>query len=226
MQGKLADPSSYKPEHLNAYLKQLFSIADENGDGVLEPDELKTLLQLCGFDLSAKEIEDFVNAADTNHDGVIEYDEFVPVATKMLKSKNKKIKKRRKKEKKKIKKALPHASKFKAADLDKYVHDLFAIGDTNGDGVLEPRELKKLLQMSGFKLSAKEIHTFVQQADTNNDGVIEYREFAPVMSAMLQLSEKPKVNWPALAAVVITALVRLGAGQKGKEGQEIKEEEA
>ena len=87
MQGKLADPSSYKPEHLNAYLKQLFSIADENGDGVLEPDELKTLLQLCGFDLSAKEIEDFVNAADTNHDGVIEYDEFVPVATKMLKSK-------------------------------------------------------------------------------------------------------------------------------------------
>jgi len=123
---------------------------------------------------------------------VIEYDEFVPVATKMLKSKNKKIKKRRKKEKKKIKKALPHASKFKAADLDKYVHDLFAIGDTNGDGVLEPRELKKLLQMSGFKLSAKEIHTFVQQADTNNDGVIEYREFAPVMSAMLQLSEKPK----------------------------------
>ena len=134
--------------------------------------------------------------------------------------------KARKKEKKKIKKALPHASKFKAADLDKYVHDLFAIGDTNGDGVLEPRELKKLLQMSGFKLSAKEIHTFVQQADTNNDGVIEYREFAPVMSAMLQLSEKPKVNWPALAAVVITALVRLGAGQKGKEGQEIKEEEA
>ena len=87
MQGKLADPSSYKPEHLNAYLKQLFSIADENGDGVLEPDELRTLLKLCGFDLSAKEIEDFVNAADTNHDGVIEYDEFVPVATKMLKSK-------------------------------------------------------------------------------------------------------------------------------------------
>jgi Ca2+-binding EF-hand superfamily protein len=87
VQGKLADPSSYKPEHLNAYLKQLFAIADANGDGVLEPDELRTLLELCGFDLSAKEIEDFVSAADTNHDGVIEYDEFVPVATKMLKSK-------------------------------------------------------------------------------------------------------------------------------------------
>merc|ERR1711966_506175 len=155
-------------------------------------DELRTLLELCGFDLSAKEIEDFVSAADTNHDGVIEYDEFVPVATKMLKSKKKKMNKRRKKEKKKIKKALPHASEFKAADLDKYVHDLFAIADTNGDGILQPRELKKLLQMCGFKLSAKEIHTFVQQADTNHDGVIEYREFAPVMSAMLQLSGKPK----------------------------------
>ena len=84
---KKLDASKYSPAELEMYFQGLFKVADANGDGVLELDELTTLLKLCGFDLSAKEIEDFVNAADTNHDGVIEYDEFVPVATKMLKSK-------------------------------------------------------------------------------------------------------------------------------------------
>ena len=83
-QKALPHPSTFKAEDLEQYFKGLFSIADANGDGVLQPDELKTLLGLCGFALSAEEIAQFVSEADTNHDGVIEYDEFVPVATKML----------------------------------------------------------------------------------------------------------------------------------------------
>ena len=81
---KPPNPSDFKAEDLEEYFKGLFSIADANGDGVLQPDELKKLLGLCGFKLSAEEIAQFVSEADTNHDGVIEYDEFVPVATKML----------------------------------------------------------------------------------------------------------------------------------------------
>ena len=79
-------PSSFNVEDLEEYFSKLFSLVDENGDGVLQPNELTNLLQLCGFDLSGAEIAEFVNAADTNHDGVIEYSEFVPVATKMLQS--------------------------------------------------------------------------------------------------------------------------------------------
>ena len=81
---KLPHPTSYSAEDLEQYFKGLFLIADANGDGVLQPDELKKLLQLCGFDLSAKEIHTFVKEADTNGDGVIEYSEFVPLAAKML----------------------------------------------------------------------------------------------------------------------------------------------
>ena len=53
---------------------------------MLQLDELKRLLLLCGFELSATEIEDFVREADTNGDGVIAYSELVPVAMKMLQS--------------------------------------------------------------------------------------------------------------------------------------------
>ena len=83
-QKELPHPSSYTAEQLEEYFKGLFSIADANADGVLQPDELEKLLQLCGFALSAEEIAQFVSEADTNGDGVIEHSEFVPVATKML----------------------------------------------------------------------------------------------------------------------------------------------
>merc|ERR1712166_122346 len=82
----LLQASSYTTEHLDFYFKSLFSLADVNGDGVLQPDELTALLEMCGFELSAEEIAQFVSAADANHDGVIEYEEFLPVASKMLKA--------------------------------------------------------------------------------------------------------------------------------------------
>ena len=80
----MKEASSYTTEQLESYFESLFSISDTSGDGVLQPDEVATLLEECGFALSAEEIAQFVSAADTNHNGVIEYSEFVPVATKML----------------------------------------------------------------------------------------------------------------------------------------------
>ena len=80
------EASSYTTEQLESYFESIFSISDTNGDGVLQPDEVATLLGLCGSNLSAEEIAQFVSAADTNHNGVIEYSEFVPVASKMLQS--------------------------------------------------------------------------------------------------------------------------------------------
>ena len=102
--------------------------------------------------------------------------------------------KRAKKDKKKNRssKELPHASTFKAEDLEQYFKGLFSIVDANSDGVLQPDELKKLLQLCGFALSAKEIAQFVSEADTNHDGVIEYSEFVPVATKMLQATAPKK----------------------------------
>ena len=75
--------SEVPAEMLEMYLAKLFAIADANGDGVLQPHELKRLLEMSGFNLSATNIAKLMDAADVNHDGVIEYDEFVPVATEV-----------------------------------------------------------------------------------------------------------------------------------------------
>ena len=75
------------------------------------------------------------------------------------KKKKDKKDKRAKKDKKKNKssKELPHPSNFKAEDLEQYFKGLFSIADANGDGVLQPDELKMLLGLCGFALSAEEI---------------------------------------------------------------------
>merc|ERR1712166_1359079 len=66
---------------LECYFKNLFKIADVNGDGVLSPEELKTLLSQSGLKLSPLTIDVMVDAADVNGDGMIDYDEFVPLIT-------------------------------------------------------------------------------------------------------------------------------------------------
>ena len=51
---------------------------------MLQPHELTKLLQLCGFELSAIEIAEFVRVADVNGDGLITYNELLSMASKML----------------------------------------------------------------------------------------------------------------------------------------------
>ena len=92
------------------------------------------------------------------------------------------------------KKGQIHPSKLSAAALDTYFTGLFAIADANGDGVLQPKELKRLLELCGFVLSAQQIAQFVSEADTNGDGVIEYKEFVPVATKMLQSSDSTKAQ--------------------------------
>merc|ERR1719238_2045310 len=70
--------------------------------------------------------------------------------------------------------------------LERYLQKLFAVADTNGDGVLQPEEFKRLLELSGFNFSKAQVRQLLSQADVNNDGVIEYDEFIPVALALMQ----------------------------------------
>ena len=74
----------FDPEEIAVYMSRLFAMGDANGDGVLEPDEFRRLLELSGFRFTANDIEKLFNAADTNADGVIEYEEFIPTMLYLL----------------------------------------------------------------------------------------------------------------------------------------------
>ena len=78
------------------------------------------------------------------------------------------------------------ATDIPAGELEDYLKELFAIADTNGDGVLQPEEAQKLLSLSGLGISQEKIDQMIRNADLNGDGVIDYNEFVPLARALLQ----------------------------------------
>jgi len=109
-----------------------------------------------------------------NQDGVIQYDEFIPAAMAILRAR-----------KQEGITPMPRIQDVPSAMLERYFKKLFAVADVNGDGVLQPSELQRLLELSGFSFSPEQIMLIVESADVNQDGVIQYSEFVPVATQLL-----------------------------------------
>ena len=62
-------------------LKKAFAVMDTNGDGVVNKDELKSLLKGLGEDVNDEVVDEMIKMADENGDGKIQFQEFVNAAT-------------------------------------------------------------------------------------------------------------------------------------------------
>ena len=68
-------------------LEKLFELADLDGDGTVDRDELERALKKLGFyHLSSAQIDAIMSRADEDDNCVIDYDEFVKEAPKTLKT--------------------------------------------------------------------------------------------------------------------------------------------
>ena len=69
--------------------------------------------------------------------------------------------------------------------LNRYLVELFALADTNGNGVLEKDEFVQIFSQSGFNFSEATINMMFMMADLDGDGVIEQDEFVPYVAAVI-----------------------------------------
>jgi len=77
--------------------------------------------------------------------------------------------------------SLPDLKDISIPVLDRYFRRLFALADTDDNGVLDPREFHNLLVKSGLGFNDRLIRKVLMEADLNKDGFIEWSEFVPVM---------------------------------------------
>merc|ERR1712154_511118 len=71
----------------NQVLKVLFTLADKNGDGTIDEEELTVALNALGFDfLKEKQIAGIFKRADGDDNGKLDFEEWQKAAPKTLKS--------------------------------------------------------------------------------------------------------------------------------------------
>ena len=59
--------------------------------------------------------------------------------------------------------------------------------DSDGDGLISPKELNQILFELKLKLSEEEVYDMVEEADIDGDGFINYKEFISLMLLWIYL---------------------------------------
>lgn len=73
------------------------------------------------------------------------------------------------------------AKKMKDVDQEDEYKEAFKVFDKDGNGYIEPAELKQVMQSLGETLTDADIEDMMKEADTDNDGRVNYDEFVNMM---------------------------------------------
>lgn len=134
-------------------LHDTFRIFDKNGDGLITPAEIGTVLVALGQRPSMKELKALIKSVDTNKSGSLDFDEFLQIFLKKI-----------------------------AADPEKELYEVFCVFDNDKDGFISSMELYQVLHKLGENITQREAILMVREADLNKDGKVDYKEFKYILS--------------------------------------------
>ena len=167
--------------------KQAFSLFDKNNDGNITTEELKTVLKALGHYPNEAELEAMVEEVDADgtknrgekkerkgggREGGFLYS-MVPKHRLLLNrvpTGNGTIE---------FEEFLVMMSKQMASD--DYIRAAFDAMDRNGDGYIDPIELKQVMENFGEQLSDDDVEEMIREADVDGDGRVDFEEFHTLM---------------------------------------------
>ncbi|CAD6229243.1 unnamed protein product [Miscanthus lutarioriparius] len=143
-------------DHLSAEevedIKEMFKTMDTDNDGIVSYEELKTGIAKLGSHLAESEVQTLIEAVDTNGRGALDYGEFLAVSLHLQRMAN-----------------------------DEHLRRAFLFFDKDGNGFIEPEELREALVDDGAADSMEVVNDILQEVDTDKDGKISYDEFVAMM---------------------------------------------
>nr|XP_004492663.1 calmodulin-like protein 3 [Cicer arietinum] len=147
--------------------KQIFELIDTNGDGKISTNELTKLLSCLGYKdniIATKEAEGMVNVLDSNGDGFVDLEEFMVVMDD--------------------KEGMFGCVSDK--EQDEYLMDAFLVFDTDKNGLISAKELKRVMINLEFdNCSVEECKRMIKGVDKNGDGFVDFEEFRSMMKLEL-----------------------------------------
>lgn len=133
-------------------IKEMFRKMDTDNDGIVSIEELKAGLRNFNSQLAESEVQMLIEAVDTNGKGTLDYGEFVAVSLHLQRMTN-----------------------------DEHLHKAFSYFDKDGNGYIEPDELRDALMEDGADDCTDVANDIFHEVDTDKDGKISYDEFVAMM---------------------------------------------
>jgi calcium-dependent protein kinase len=134
-------------------LRDVFTVLDANGDGLLTSKEMKEGLLKSGLTDIPADLQQIMEDVDSDGSGVIDYTEFLAATVDR-----------------------------RNYTEESVVWEAFRIFDKNGDGNISKEELAEVLGDGSVKnIIGEEIENLLKEVDGNGDGQIDFQEFMVMM---------------------------------------------
>lgn len=140
------------PEQIDQ-CKRLFDIFDINKDRTISSKELGKVLRSLNLNPSQGDLENMIKKTDQSGSGRIEFQDFLKL----------------------------YAEKIKETITKEDVCRYFAMFDRNGDGLIDPKEFKRVMTTMGEPLTNEEVEFIISEADKDLNGYIDYNEFSEML---------------------------------------------
>ncbi|XP_077987326.1 calmodulin-alpha-like [Glandiceps talaboti] len=137
-----------------AEFKEAFVLFDKDGSGTVSTDELGSVMKSLGTNPSEEELREMVDAVDADGNGEIDFQGFLKMMAQML-----------------------HES-----ESDQGLKEAFNVFDKDGDGYINPTELRQIMSNLGEKMSDDEFKEMLAEIDEDGDGRVSYDEFVQMMT--------------------------------------------
>lgn len=137
-------------------LREIFTQLDDNGDGLLSVEELRTGIQKSELKEIPEDFQLLMQDIDCDGSGVIDYTEFLAATIDQ-----------------------------KIYTMEDVVWAAFRVFDVDGNGRISPDELKSVLSDGGVgkMLDTETIDALMAGVDTSGDGEIDFDEFMALMQS-------------------------------------------
>ena len=127
---------------------------DQDGDGTITLNELRTVMQSLGQNPTDQELEDMINEVDNDGNNEIDFEEFLTLMARNMQD----------------------------LDEEKVIKQGFSVFDTDEDGKITLDDLRRVMESLGEQLNENQLVEIIKELDSNSDDAIDFEEFQAIVN--------------------------------------------